>query len=273
MAPSSAGRSTAAIDKAVFGLQGGPLDHVVAAKAVAFREASHPSFREYATQVVANAAALAEALVAEGFRLVSGGTDNHLLLVDLRSLDEELTGKGAQEALDTAGIAVNKNTIPDDPFRSSPGLRLGTLAVTTTGMTETHMAEIAHLLAQPSSADRIRVSSPPSATMSRPSAPTSLPTPTSPAHQPTRASDHKEWRQRAHRRRSGDPRRHNVDAEIFRALGRTDRCVPHRFRWRWEAGKTEQAALLRRPGTRGDGTTGLSWPPPSSSYPNAWLTD
>ena len=132
------------------GLQGGPLDHVVAAKAVAFREASHPSFREYATQVVANAAALAEALVAEGFRLVSGGTDNHLLLVDLRSLDEELTGKGAQEALDTAGIAVNKNTIPDDPrspFVTS-GLRLGTPAVTTTGMTETHMAEIAHLPAR-----------------------------------------------------------------------------------------------------------------------------
>ena len=147
----------------------------MAAKAVAFREASHPSFREYATQVVANAAALAEALVAEGFRLVSGGTDNHLLLVDLRSLDEELTGKGAQEALDTAGIAVNKNTIPDDPrspFVTS-GLRLGTPAVTTTGMTETHMAEIAHLPGPCSSADRIRVSSPPSATMSRPSAPTS----------------------------------------------------------------------------------------------------
>jgi len=140
----------AAIDKAVFpGLQGGPLDHVVAAKAVAFREAAHPSFKEYAAQIVANAAALAEALVGEGFRLVSGGTDNHLMLVDLRAFDADLTGKEAQESLDRAGITVNKNTIPDDPrspFVTS-GLRLGTASVTTSGMTEPHMAQIAHLLA------------------------------------------------------------------------------------------------------------------------------
>ena len=141
----------AAIDKAIFpGLQGGPLEHVIAAKAVAFREAQHPSFRDYAHQVVANARALAEALAGEGFRLVSGGTDNHLLLVDLRPFDEDLTGKDAQNVLDRAGITLNKNTIPDDPrspFVTS-GLRLGTPAVTTQGMTETEMAQIAGFLAR-----------------------------------------------------------------------------------------------------------------------------
>jgi glycine hydroxymethyltransferase len=141
----------AAIDKAIFpGLQGGPLEHVIAAKAVAFREAAHPSFRDYAHQIVANARALAEALAGEGFRLVSGGTDNHLLLVDLRPFDEELTGKDAQNVLDRAGITLNKNTIPDDPrspFVTS-GLRLGTPAVTTQGMTETEMAQIAGFLAR-----------------------------------------------------------------------------------------------------------------------------
>ena len=138
-----------AIDKAVFpGLQGGPLEHVIAAKAVAFWEASQPSFRDYAAQIVANAAALAEALAAEGFRMVSGGTDNHLLLVDLRSFDADLTGKKAQEALDRAGITCNKNTIPDDPrspFVTS-GLRLGTPAMTTAGMGEGEMAVIATLI-------------------------------------------------------------------------------------------------------------------------------
>ncbi|MGI8809027.1 MAG: serine hydroxymethyltransferase [Acidimicrobiales bacterium] len=138
-----------AIDKAVFpGLQGGPLMHVVAAKAVAFREAAQPSFRDYAAAVVANAQALAKALAGEGFRLVSGGTDNHLMLVDLRPFDPDLTGKVAQDVLDRAGITLNKNTIPNDPrspFVTS-GLRIGTPAVTTAGMREAEMAEIATLI-------------------------------------------------------------------------------------------------------------------------------
>ena len=120
------------------GWQGGPLEHVIAGKAVAFREAAHPSFKEYAHQIVVNAAALAEALAGEGFRLVSGGTDNHMMVVDLRPFDEELTGKVAQTACDAAGITLNKNTIPDDPrspFVTS-GLRIGTPSVTTQGMQE-----------------------------------------------------------------------------------------------------------------------------------------
>jgi glycine hydroxymethyltransferase len=130
------------------GLQGGPLEHVIAAKAVAFREASQPPFRDYAARVVANARALAVALAAEGFRLVSGGTDNHLILVDLRPFDAELTGKQAQEVLDRAGITLNRNTIPDDPrspFVTS-GLRLGSAAQTTTGMGPEEMARIASLM-------------------------------------------------------------------------------------------------------------------------------
>jgi glycine hydroxymethyltransferase len=141
----------AAIDKAVFpGSQGGPLEHVIAGKAVAFREAAHPSFKEYANQIVTNAASLAEALAGEGFRLVSGGTDNHLMVVDLRPFDEELTGKVAQITLDEAGITLNKNTVPDDPrspFVAS-GLRIGTPAVTTQGMEPAQMARIAELIAQ-----------------------------------------------------------------------------------------------------------------------------
>ncbi len=140
-----------AVDKAVFpGLQGGPLDHVIAAKAVAFHEAAQPEFKDYAAQIVRNAAALAEGLAQEGFRLVSGGTDNHLMLVDLRPFDAELTGKVAQDVLDRAGITLNKNTIPNDPrspFVTS-GLRIGTPAVTTAGMREPEMAEIAALLAR-----------------------------------------------------------------------------------------------------------------------------
>jgi glycine hydroxymethyltransferase len=140
-----------AIDKAVFpGLQGGPLDHVVAAKAVAFAEAARPAFRDYAAAVVANAAALAEALAEEGFRLVSGGTENHLVLVDLRPFDADLTGKMAQEVLDEAGISSNKNTIPADPrspFVTS-GLRLGTPALTTAGMGTDEMPVVAGLLAR-----------------------------------------------------------------------------------------------------------------------------
>ncbi len=138
-----------AIDKAMFpGLQGGPLEHVIAAKAVAFREALDPSFRDYAAQIVRNAAALAEGLAGEGFRLVSGGTDNHLMLVDLRPFDAELTGKEAQAVLDLAGITLNKNTIPDEPrspFVTS-GVRIGTPAVTTQGMAEPEMAQIASLI-------------------------------------------------------------------------------------------------------------------------------
>jgi glycine hydroxymethyltransferase len=139
----------AAIDKAVFpGLQGGPLEHVIAAKAVAFHEAAQPQFRDYAAQIVRNAQALAEALTGQGFRVVSGGTDNHLMLIDLRTFDGELTGKVAQEALDRAGITLNKNTIPGDPrspFVTS-GLRIGTPAVTTAGMAEPEMNEIARLI-------------------------------------------------------------------------------------------------------------------------------
>lgn len=139
----------AAIDKAVFpGLQGGPLMHVVAAKAVAFHEAAQPEFKAYAGQIVANATALADALAAEGFRIVSGGTDNHLLLVDLRPFG--VTGKVAQEALDRAGITCNKNAIPNDPEKpfTTSGLRLGTAAVTTAGMKEPEMQQISSLIAE-----------------------------------------------------------------------------------------------------------------------------
>jgi glycine hydroxymethyltransferase len=139
----------AAVDKAVFpGLQGGPLMHVIAAKAVAFREAMQPSFRDYAAAIVRNAAALADALADEGFRIVSGGTDNHLMLVDLRPFG--VTGKAAQESLDRAGITCNKNAIPNDPEKPfvTSGLRLGTAAVTTAGMREPEMREIAGLIAQ-----------------------------------------------------------------------------------------------------------------------------
>jgi glycine hydroxymethyltransferase len=139
------------IDSAVFpGLQGGPLEHVIAAKAVAFAEAARPEFRTYAAQVVANAKALAGALADEGFRLVSGGTDNHMLLVDLRPFDAELTGKVAQEVLDRAGLTLNRNTIPDDPrtpFVTS-GLRLGTAAETTAGMGPGEMRTVAALIAR-----------------------------------------------------------------------------------------------------------------------------
>jgi glycine hydroxymethyltransferase len=137
------------IDSAVFpGLQGGPLEHIIAAKAVAFAEAARPEFRTYAASVVSNAAALGTAMAAEGFRLVSGGTDNHMILVDLRTFDAELTGKEAQEVLDRAGITLNRNTIPDDPrspFVTS-GLRLGTAAETTAGMGAGEMRTIAGLI-------------------------------------------------------------------------------------------------------------------------------
>lgn len=140
-----------AIDKAVFpGSQGGPLEHAVAAKAVAFREALDPSFSEYAHQIVRNASALASELTKQGFRIVSGGTDNHLMVVDLRTFDADLTGKEAQLVLDEAGITLNKNTVPDDPrspFVTS-GVRIGTPAVTTQGMKEAEMADIASLITE-----------------------------------------------------------------------------------------------------------------------------
>ncbi len=139
------------IDKAVFpGLQGGPLDHVIAAKAVAFHEAAQPEFAGYARDIVANAAALAEGLSGAGLRLVSGGTDTHLMLVDLRSFDADLSGKKARLALDRAGISLNENTVPDDPRPPyiTSGLRIGTPAVTTQGMRAPEMAQVASLIHQ-----------------------------------------------------------------------------------------------------------------------------
>lgn len=136
------------IDKTIFpGIQGGPLMHVIAAKAVAFGEALQPEFKTYIEQVVKNANALAEGLIAEGVDIVSGGTDNHLLLLDLRSLN--LTGKVAEHVLDEVGITTNKNTIPFDPespFVTS-GIRLGTAAVTSRGFKEAEMKEIAAIMA------------------------------------------------------------------------------------------------------------------------------
>ncbi len=137
----------AAVNKAMFpGTQGGPLEHVIAAKAVSFREALEPAFKDYCTRIVANAKALAKALAARDYQLVSGGTDNHLMLVDLRN--KGLTGKVAEKALDVAGITVNKNTVPREtksPFVTS-GIRIGTPAVTTRGMNEPEMEQIAALI-------------------------------------------------------------------------------------------------------------------------------
>ncbi|HXJ29160.1 MAG TPA: serine hydroxymethyltransferase [Gemmatimonadales bacterium] len=136
-----------AVDKQVFpGTQGGPLEHVIAAKAVALGEASQPEFKEYAAAVIRNAQALAAALVQRGYAIVSGGTDTHLMLVDLRP--KQLTGKEAEQLLDRAGITVNKNTIPGDPqspFVTS-GIRLGTPAVTTRGFSEVEMTRVAQLI-------------------------------------------------------------------------------------------------------------------------------
>ena len=131
------------IDKAIFpGIQGGPLMHVIAAKAVCFHEALQPAFKEYQKQIVANAKALANGLQEQGFRLVSGGTDNHLMLIDVKS--KGITGKEAEKMLDDANVTVNKNTIPfetESPFVTS-GIRVGTPAVTSRGMKEAEMAEI-----------------------------------------------------------------------------------------------------------------------------------
>ncbi len=138
-----------AIDKAVFPYaQGGPLMHVIAGKAVAFKEAATPEFKVYAKQIRANANTLAISLAAEGLRVVSGGTDNHLMLVDVRPLD--VTGKEAQNALDAVGITVNKNTIPYDPQKAgtASGIRVGTPAITTRGMREPEMERIGALIAR-----------------------------------------------------------------------------------------------------------------------------
>ncbi|MCL6454664.1 MAG: serine hydroxymethyltransferase [Alicyclobacillus sp.] len=134
------------IDKSVFpGVQGGPLMHVIAAKAVAFGEALQPSFRTYSEQVVENARTLAEALKARGFTLVSGGTDNHLILIDVRNCD--ITGKEAERRLDEIGVTVNKNAIPFDPAKPmvTSGIRVGTAAVTTRGFDAASMDEIAEI--------------------------------------------------------------------------------------------------------------------------------
>jgi glycine hydroxymethyltransferase len=133
------------VDSAVFpGVQGGPLMHVVAAKAVAFGEALQPSFKQYTAQVIANAKVLAEELKAAGFTIVSGGTDNHLMLVDVTTKGG-VTGKVAEHSLDSAGITVNKNMIPFDPRKplDPSGIRIGTPALTTRGMKETEMRQIA----------------------------------------------------------------------------------------------------------------------------------
>jgi glycine hydroxymethyltransferase len=138
-----------AIDKSVFpGWQGGPMMHSIAAKAVAFKEAASDEFKSYAHQVVANAKVLAETLTEEGLRIVSGGTDNHLMLVDLRPVD--LTGKEAEARLDAVGITVNKNAIPYDPQKPfiGSGIRIGTPAATTTGMKEEEMREVGRLIAR-----------------------------------------------------------------------------------------------------------------------------
>jgi len=137
------------LDKIVFpGIQGGPLMHVIAAKAVCFQEALQPEFREYQQQIVANAAVLAEALAAEGFRIVSGGTDNHLMLVDVFS--KGVTGKQAEHALEQAAITVNKNAIPFDtnPPMTASGIRVGTPAVTTRGLKEPEMRRIGHWIGE-----------------------------------------------------------------------------------------------------------------------------
>jgi glycine hydroxymethyltransferase len=137
------------INRSVFpGSQGGPLMHIIAAKAVAFGEALRPDFKTYATQIIKNAKALATALQQRGYRLVSGGTDNHLMLVDLRARNESFTGADAEKALEAAGIITNKNGIPNDPRppKVTSGLRLGTPALTTRGLKESDLIKVADFL-------------------------------------------------------------------------------------------------------------------------------
>jgi glycine hydroxymethyltransferase len=139
----------AAIDKVVFpGMQGGPLVHIIAAKAVCFHEAMQPTFRDYAKQVVSNAKALAESLAGEGFRIISGGTDTHLMLIDVFS--KGMLGSEAEKALGEAGITVNKNAIPFDtnPPMKPSGIRIGSPALTTRGMKEGEMRQVARWIAE-----------------------------------------------------------------------------------------------------------------------------
>lgn len=137
------------LDKAIFpGGQGGPIESQIAGKAVCFREAATPEFASYAAQIVANAAAMAHRMIAEGVRVVTGGTKNHMFLIDLRSVDEDMTGRDAARMLDSVGITLNFNAIPNDPrppFRTS-GLRIGTPAMTTQGMTEPEADRTAGLI-------------------------------------------------------------------------------------------------------------------------------
>ena len=133
-----------AIDKAIFpGIQGGPLEHIIAGKAVCFKEAMEDSFKEYIDQLLKNCKVLSEELIKRGFDLVSGGTDNHLILVDLRS--KKMTGKEAEKLLEEVNITVNKNAIPNDPEKTSitSGIRVGTAACTSKGLNESDMVELA----------------------------------------------------------------------------------------------------------------------------------
>ena len=135
------------IDRTIFpGIQGGPLMHIIAAKAVAFKEALLPEYKEYQEQVIKNAKALAEVLTAGGLRIVSGGTDNHLMLVDLRS--KGVTGKDAEEVLEKAGITCNKNAIPNDPEKPfiTSGIRLGTPSITARGMKEKEAEKVGYMI-------------------------------------------------------------------------------------------------------------------------------
>ncbi|MCD8072070.1 MAG: serine hydroxymethyltransferase, partial [Alistipes sp.] len=153
-------KMSAVLNSAVFpGVQGGPLEHVIAAKAVAFGEALDPSYKQYQKQVVKNARAMAEAFVERGYKIISGGTDNHLMLIDLRTKFPDLTGKKAEIALGEAEITTNKNMVPFDtrsPFQTS-GIRVGTPAVTTRGLKEEHMEKVVELidrvLSDPENAD------------------------------------------------------------------------------------------------------------------------
>ena len=138
---------SAILDSAVFpGTQGGPLEHVIAAKAVAFGEALSDEFDTYCNQVIANAKALASAMVKRGYSIISGGTDNHMMLIDLRTKSDDLTGKLAEKTLEKCEITINKNTVPFEtrsPFVTS-GIRLGTSAITTRGLKESHMETLAN---------------------------------------------------------------------------------------------------------------------------------
>jgi glycine hydroxymethyltransferase len=142
-------KMSAVLNSSVFpGIQGGPLEHVIAAKAVAFYEALQPEYKDYQTQVKKNAAAMAKAFIDKGYKIFSGGTDNHLMLIDLRSKFPELTGKQAEKALVQADITANKNMVPFDsrsPFQTS-GIRVGTPAVTTRGLKECEMSPVVELI-------------------------------------------------------------------------------------------------------------------------------